>query len=117
MRLNVPILFVDWGLLLTRDVGLSNFIRSVGYFVGGNIVFSAAGYFYHYEKTKKLASLTVTIAVLNVLISYMLIPRFEVLGVAVGTLIAYILGWYSAHSFLRKKDKVQFAFYKSLIHK
>jgi|ETNmetMinimDraft_16_1059900.scaffolds.fasta_scaffold05469_4 hypothetical protein len=34
-------------------LGLSNFIRSVGYYVGGNMVFLDAGYFYHYEKTKK----------------------------------------------------------------
>lgn len=76
-----------------------------------------SGYFYYYKQTKKLASLTVTIAVLNALISYMLIPRFGILGAAAGTLIAYILGWYSAHSFSRKKDKAQFAFYKSLIYK
>ena len=71
-----------------------------------------SGYFYHYKKTKNLASLTVSIAVLNALISYMLIPRFGLLGASVGTFIAYLLGWYSAHRFSTKKDREQYALLK-----
>ena len=73
----------------------------------GNVCFATyhlySGYFYLFKKTKLLALITSTIALTNLLISYLLIPRYGLSGAAFGTLMSFILGcgcaiifgWYS----------------------
>ena len=51
-----------------------------------------SAYFYYFKKTKLLSLLTFSIASLNILFSYLLIPIFGIVGAAIGTLLAYILG-------------------------
>ena len=51
-----------------------------------------SSYFYYFKKTKLLSWITFSIATLNILFSYLLIPIFGIIGAAIGTLIAYVSG-------------------------
>ena len=55
-----------------------------------------SSYFYFFKKTKMLSSLTFSIAILNIIFSYLLIPLLGIKGAAIGTLLAYILGLFVA---------------------
>ena len=55
-----------------------------------------SSYFYFFKKTKMLSSLTFSIAILNIVFSYLLIPLLGIKGAAIGTLLAYILGLFVA---------------------
>jgi O-antigen/teichoic acid export membrane protein len=47
------------------------------------------GYLYVYSKTKLLASITTICAVLNIVLNYMLIPEYGLLGAAYATLVSF----------------------------
>lgn len=66
-------------------------ILIIAYLVFGFYFFFSA-YFYYFKKTKILSLFTFSIATLNILFSYLLIPIFGIIGAAIGTLVAYILG-------------------------
>ena len=55
-----------------------------------------SSYFYFFKKTKMLSSLTFSIAILNIVFSYLLIPLLGIKGAAIGTQLAYILGLFVA---------------------
>ncbi len=55
-----------------------------------------SSYFYFFKKTKMLSLLTFSIAILNIVFSYLLIPLLGIKGAAIGTLLAYILGLFVA---------------------
>jgi len=64
--------------------------------------FLYAGYFYQFKQTKLLALISSSIAVINIIVSYMLIPEYGLVGAAIGTLVSYLFGWLCAYLFSRK---------------
>lgn len=74
--------------------------------ISASVVFSwyflYAGYFYQFKQTKLLALISSSIAVINVIVSYILIPEYGLVGAAIGTLVSYLFGWLCAFSFARK---------------
>lgn len=51
-----------------------------------------SSYFYFFQETKMLSLVTFSIAILNIVFSYLLIPLLGIKGAAIGTLLAYIFG-------------------------
>lgn len=49
-------------------------------------------YFYYFNKTKTLSAITISIAILNLILSLYLIPRLGILGASLGTLMSYFFG-------------------------
>ena len=47
------------------------------------------GYFYFFKRTKLLAGITVSVAIINIGASYLLIPYYGLLGAALGSLLSY----------------------------
>jgi O-antigen/teichoic acid export membrane protein len=91
------LLFIKYNkLILGSNIKFNNNIFSI--LVLGSIIFSCyhlfSGYFYYYKKTKKLALITSSIAILNLLISYILIPIYGQTGAALGTLFSFFVGWF-----------------------
>ena len=79
-------------------------ILAVGSALFGTYPFFS-GYFYYYQSTKILALITCTVALINLVASYKLIPKYGINGAAVGTLIAYTVALLSvlcASIFLKK---------------
>ncbi len=49
-------------------------------------------YFYYFNKTRTLSAITISIAILNLILSLYLIPRLGILGASLGTLMSYFFG-------------------------
>jgi len=78
------------------------FILLVASYVAFSWYFLYSGYFYHYKKTKFLALISSSIALMNIITSYLLIPEYGLVGAAIGTLVSYLFGWLCAFAFARK---------------
>ena len=55
-----------------------------------------SGYFYYFKYTKILAIMTCSIALVNLIVSYILIPKYGADGAAVGSLVAYVFAFLCA---------------------
>ena len=69
---------------------VSFLILAVGSALFGTYYFFS-GYFYYYQYTKLLALITCIIGVVNLIVSYYLIPRYGINGAAVGSFFAYMV--------------------------
>lgn len=58
-----------------------------------------SNYYFYYKKTKTLASITIVTGLICVGLYIVLIPRFELMGAAVATLITFILMFLSTYIF------------------
>jgi O-antigen/teichoic acid export membrane protein len=75
---------------------LEVFLILISAYLAFSYYFFFSSYFYYFKRTKLLSSLTFSIAILNILFSYLLIPMLGIIGAAIGTLVSYILGLFVA---------------------
>lgn len=78
------------------------FLILVGAYICFSWYFLYTGYFYHYKKTKLLAFITGSIAIMNIIISFLLIPYYGLIGASIGTLLSYFLGFLMAFIFSKR---------------
>ena len=48
-----------------------------------------SGYFYYFKRTKLLAALTISIALVNFTLTYYLLPIYGLMGAAMGSFLSY----------------------------
>jgi O-antigen/teichoic acid export membrane protein len=94
-------------LIVGREFNFHNqpFVILILSYIVFSWYFLYVGYFYHFKNTKLLAILTSSIAVLNIITSYLLIPEYGLTGAAIGTLFSYIIGLFVAMLFAKYKTK------------
>lgn len=86
---------------------ISTLFSALSGFLGG--VFSAA------KDTKTCAYSTVISAFANIVLNFILIPRFGVLGAAIATAVSYIIAWMIRLIVSRKYIKMRISFRKGII--
>jgi O-antigen/teichoic acid export membrane protein len=82
-----------------------------GYFLYGLLDFFGAGLLIKY-KTKMLSLITISAALLNVLLNFILITRFGILGAAMATFVSFIFILAVAYYFSHRTFRIDYQFKK-----